>query len=293
MFRRAGPLSLTIALAGCSLFVLDEGEYSGGRDVTADSGSDATDDAMLDAAAGPDVTEGDAGADPDAGGTSRYADAVLADGPILYLRFGEKSGSAAKAVVGPDATYGVTGFALGSPGALAGDDDSAVTLTDGAGRITVPSGFAFEETVPFSVEIWAKPAAANTNLGFVADHTTYGEADRRGWSLFVGSGGVAYDRWATPEIRTSLREPALTTNQWHHVVGTYDGTTQRLYADGVRIAQVTSSVKIPSRPSVLIIGNQSCDCSGGNAFIGTLDELAIYDKALTDAQIAAHLAAAK
>ena len=276
---------------GCSLLVLDEGEYSGGH--REDAGVDGSADGAPPEDAAHDTSHRveDGGPDGDAG-SSAYANTVLADSPVLYLRFGESSGTTARAVVGVDGAYGVAGYSLGAPGAIAGDPDTAVTLTDGAGRFIVPD-FAFDGVAPFSVEIWAKPAQANTDLGFVVDHTFYAEPQRAGWSLFVGESGVAYDRWATVDIRTSLRRPALAANQWHHVVGTFDGTRQRLYVDGARIAEGTSDVALPSRASALTIGNQSCDCGGVNAFIGALDELAIYDKALTDTQISAHFAAAK
>jgi hypothetical protein len=75
----------------------------------------------------------------------------------------------------------------------------------------------------------------------------------------------------------------LTERQWHYVVGTWDGTNQRLYIDGEQIAsQVQGGV----------LGNTSNIglSSGDEALDGKLDEVRIYNHALngTDIQVLMH-----
>ena len=296
MLRRAARLALALSLGGCSLFVLDEGEFTGGRGPATDSGVDAAQDAAttLDGGGGGDGGGGatEAGA-PDAsnadGSTSKYASTIVADGPILYLRFGDTGGTTAKATVGSDGTYAVAGVSLGAAGALAGDPDPALTL-DGTGTVSLP-GASFDGLTPFSVELWVKPSATNTTYGFVVDNSNW-NTPRRGWTLLVGEDGTGFERWENDTDRTGLRVDAMSAGAWHHVVGTFDGATVRLYVDAVRVSSAATSVSLPARTSTLTVGNQSCDCSG-NGFIGSVDELAIYDRPLTEMQIAAHFAAAK
>ncbi len=66
----------------------------------------------------------------------------------------------------------------------------------------------------------------------------------------------------------------LTEGRWHHVAGTWDGLTQRLYIDGVEIAN-----QVPGG----VLGNTSNVemSSGGEPFNGMLDEVRIYNRALT------------
>ena len=290
MLRRAARLALALSLGGCSLFVLDEGEFTGGREPATDSGLDAAPDAATMPDGGGGATE--AGA-PDTssadGSTSKYASTIVADGPLLYLRFGDTGGTTAKATVGSDGTYAVAGVSLGAPGALAGDPDLALTL-DGTGTVSLP-GASFDGLTPFSVELWVKPSATNTGYGFVVDHSNW-NAPRRGWTLLVGSDGTGFERWKNDTDRTGLRVEAVSAEGWHHVVGTFDGTTVRLYVDAVRVSSAATSVALPARASALTIGNQNCDCSG-NGFIGSVDELAIYDKALSRERIQAHVQAAR
>jgi hypothetical protein len=70
----------------------------------------------------------------------------------------------------------------------------------------------------------------------------------------------------------------LTEGQWHYVVGTWDGSNQRLYIDGEEIAgQVQAGV----------LGNTSNVgvSSGDEPLNGKLDEIRIYNHALTGADI--------
>ncbi|MHC4536711.1 MAG: LamG domain-containing protein, partial [Planctomycetota bacterium] len=70
----------------------------------------------------------------------------------------------------------------------------------------------------------------------------------------------------------------LREGRWHHVAGTWDGLTQRLYIDGVEIAsQVRSGV----------LGNTSNVemCSEGEPFNGMLDDVRIYNRAQTQEEI--------
>ena len=192
-----------------------------------------------------------------------------------------------------DGTSSVAGLALGAPGAIAGDPDTAVTLTDGSGRITIDTGASFDGLVPFSVEVWVRPSASNTTLGFVVDHTYWSGSERQGWLLLAGSVGTNFERWASSTDRNIAYGASMSVGQWHHLVGTFDGANLRGYVDGVRVSEQGTSLALPARPSVLTIGHQSCNCGSTNSFIGDIDELAVYDKALTDTQITAHYAAAK
>jgi len=81
-------------------------------------------------------------------------------------------------------------------------------------------------------------------------------------------------------------------NQWHHLVGLRDGNTLRLYVDGV----------LNGVPAVLSDGYDLSGTSQANAYIGTgwrfdtsvldkfiigvIDDVRIYDRALTEEEIA-------
>jgi len=81
---------------------------------------------------------------------------------------------------------------------------------------------------------------------------------------------------------------ALNDDQWHHVAGTYDGRIMCCYIDGVEKAR---SVKNPGPLKKsgwdLCIGNSLVDYGTGEflAFDGLIDEVRIYNRALSPGEI--------
>ncbi len=71
-------------------------------------------------------------------------------------------------------------------------------------------------------------------------------------------------------------------NAWHHVAYTYDGTTIRLYVDGVEDATLDAIIDTGVAGETNVnIGSQL----GGSLFQGLIDDVRIYDSALTPEQI--------
>jgi hypothetical protein len=79
---------------------------------------------------------------------------------------------------------------------------------------------------------------------------------------------------------TAAQGPAA--NVWTHVAGTYDGTTLRLYINGVQVASLNQSGAIATSTGPLRIGGNSL---WGEFFQGRIDEVRIYNRALTPAEI--------
>ncbi len=81
----------------------------------------------------------------------------------------------------------------------------------------------------------------------------------------------------------------LTLNQWHHVVGTYDGTTANLYIDGeLKTSSNPSSYVIAHDDTPLVIGSEYY--YAGCRFNGFVDDVRIYKRALSVEEIKAHYA---
>jgi hypothetical protein len=66
-----------------------------------------------------------------------------------------------------------------------------------------------------------------------------------------------------------------------------------LYIDGVKVSSGTITHALGKIGIPFAVGKQNCSPCPANAFSGAFDELAIYDKALAEDRIFAHLAAAR
>lgn len=211
-----------------------------------------------------------------------YADMVLGDGPVGYWRLGEASGTTAIAEVGPSGTYD-PGAVLGRSGALVNDANTAVNASGG---VAATFGDVLDVQVgSFSAEAWVRSPDVTT-MGqrvLVKDDGAGGS-----WALSVGDPGEGRVRFFIRGSTGTILDTAavLTAATWHHIVGTYDAATgtRRIYVDGAEVAANDAGPGgFPATAATLSVG--------GNATTARdIDEPAVYDRALTAAEVADHYA---
>jgi hypothetical protein len=73
---------------------------------------------------------------------------------------------------------------------------------------------------------------------------------------------------------------ALNTSQWYHVGAVYDGSTVNLYLNGIKVASGSANGSVPA--AALTLGKNPSAAS--NYFKGKIDEVRIFNVALTDSQ---------
>ena len=74
----------------------------------------------------------------------------------------------------------------------------------------------------------------------------------------------------------------LPINQWTHLASTYDGLTQRLYVNGIQVATRLQTGLIKPSTGALRIGGNSI---WGEYFHGLIDDVRIYNRALTKLEV--------
>ena len=103
---------------------------------------------------------------------------------------------------------------------------------------------------------------------------------------FYIRGGKYNDDWGVYEkAAAQIQTPDDWADNWHHIAGTYDGTTLKLYLDGKEVASTTSEFGIVSGPNPVGIGaDLTYDAQNPNVpatFKGIIDNARIYNKALS------------
>lgn len=89
----------------------------------------------------------------------------------------------------------------------------------------------------------------------------------------------------------------LENGRWYHVVGSFDGTNLHIYVNGVEVTgdqlnDGTGTIFQPNTVYSLLVGKTCNDCGGGTAWYwaGSMDEVAVYPRALSSSEVAQHYA---
>ena len=199
-------------------------------------------------------------------------------------------GTVVKAVRGPDARLlGAARLATGKgPEALVLDGGSvSVLVTDKSSAAGLP-------TRDLSVEAWVmveKPLTWGGIVGAVRDNG----ADETGWVLGCRDSRFSFALATTDNARLTYltAESEFQPGHWYHVVGTYDGREHRLYVNGKLEAADRArhgDLLYPPTDTFYELGAYH-DPDEHFRMTGLLHEVAVYDVALTAAQVAGRCAA--
>ena len=241
-----------------------------------------------------------------------YAQAIVVDHPLAYFRLDEGPDDwlGNNGVIAVDRNGGHNGVYsnanLSLPGYSVNDPDTAagfgsVALANSyVGNITgVNFAAPTNQSRAFTVEAWVNAGynPQTTDAGVVT--LGYGGGGEQ-FNLDFGGNGTARNlRWFIHEAAGGTRMVATTNNladgKWHYVVGVCDQVQSNivaLYIDGILQASVLapSGMGILSTTRPLTLGARASNNTSAYdfQFIGNLDEVAIYDYALTQNQMLNH-----
>jgi hypothetical protein len=142
-----------------------------------------------------------------------------------------------------------------------------------------------------TIEAWVMLNASPTSLGhdmWAVDKYTTSGSDR-GYTLlmdtYFGQDRVGFyiGNSSTTRLRSSS---TLSLHTWHHVTATYNGSLMAIYINGSLDNSAPYSNGILPFSGDLYIGGPYS--SGSNFFNGTIDELAIYNRSLSEDEVFDH-----
>ena len=176
-----------------------------------------------------------------------------------------------------------TATLVGAGWASTGYFGAAVSLSGSASEVDPPALGTFYKT-GFTYEAWVFKQSNKTDVAVVGS-----------WSSSLGGAMIWVDH-VTGHYRLTLgsafgdyldsgQAPAV--GRWQHVAATYDGTTARIYLDG-SLAATKSFTGNVGDTNVWRIGAYGASATG--FFDGQVDNLRIYDRALSAPEVASNMA---
>lgn len=222
------------------------------------------------------------------GSLNSYDNSVISDGASSYWRLSETSGATAFDSVGfnDDAISG--GVTQGTAGAIIGDADTADTFNGSNGLVSTQTAIPGPNT--FALEGWFKTTSTsggkivgfgNTNTGTSSAYDRHVYMDPAGHLVF----GVYTGNTVTIQGSKTYNDGA-----WHYFNASMSSAGMKLYVDGAKVGQNTSTTVGQAYNGYWRIGGDQ-SWNGNPYFNGSIDDVAVYPAPLTQTQITNHYVA--
>ncbi len=206
---------------------------------------------------------------------------IMGANAVGWWDFEEGSGTIAKdsSGHGNDGTISLATYTTDTPYSAAGiSGGSKYALSfDGDDLVTVPHRSSFVGLNSITVSAWVK--LNNTNVQRIVD---------KGWNgpgsflLFVENSkftfGVINSRGGDYRAKANFI-PKI--NTWYHLTGVFDGNRVMIYVNG----KLSASTPTSGSGFLTTTSNLTISTPGFGAFNGLIDEVRIYSRALSSAEI--------
>ena len=207
--------------------------------------------------------------------TTSSGSTATTQGPVAAYGFEEGNGT----IVADLSGTGNTGTISGATWTTAGKYGKALVFNGTSALVTVKDSASLRLATAMTLEAWVKPSVVNRiwqDVIYKADDNYYLEATSSNGGKPAAN--VKTNSGGTGAYGTS----ALPTSTWTHLAVTYNGAALTLYVNGNPVSSVARTGSLATSTNPLQIGGDSLY---GQYFQGTIDEVRIYNRALSQAEI--------
>jgi len=211
------------------------------------------------------------------------------DAPVAWWRFEESSWSGVSGEV-RDSSGKNHGTLRGSGAPVSDGKIAKAASFSGSGFIDTGTSEEVDITGNLSVSAWIRTSSSATYLAILDKHHHVSNLpqgkNERGYSFYLTDGKIRLTIYSLEGgQRSAMGSTDLRDGKWHHVVGIWDQKTIRVYSDG-QIGELNNwTKKLTSSPAILSIGKRSEGWGGYMNFNGNIDELRLYNRALSYGEV--------
>ena len=129
----------------------------------------------------------------------------------------------------------------------------------------------------YTIESWVKTSDNSyNNIMFWGNANTNASN-----AIRLEPGGKIRNYWWANDLVVDA--PPVNDGNWHHIAATFDGTTRKIYMDGMLLGSDNPTGKNTAAGTTGFLGGSGYQ----DAFKGTLDEVRVFNRALTQSEILA------
>ena len=206
--------------------------------------------------------------------------APLAGVPVAAYGFEEGSGTTVTDISG----NGNDGTISAAVWSAAGRFGNALSFNGSSARVNILDSPSLDLTAAMTLEAWVYPTTLSGWRTVILKETSGGLA----YSLYAHDNAprpAAYVNLGGGDI-SALGIQALPLNTWTHLAASYDGSMLRIFVNGTQVGSRSVGGSITVSTGALRIGGNA---PWGEYFAGRIDEVRIYDRTLTQAEILADM----
>lgn len=151
----------------------------------------------------------------------------------------------------------------------------------GSDMVTVDDDAALD-LKSFTLSAWVNIPKITGTWQIIASKENRGPTGRNYGIFGHINRGVVHYSFTTGGWKSFDANTVVTDGKWHHIVTTYEKPNFKLYVDGKVDGQTAPNTDPDNHDNFLFIGG----CNIGNYWMsGTIDEVVLYDRALSEAEI--------
>ena len=209
---------------------------------------------------------------------------IPVNGAAAYWALDETTGGSAIDSSG----YGNVGTLVNGPTHVAGKVANGLQFDGLSAHVRVANSTSLYVTNAFTIATWVKLDSAGQWQSLVSKVASEGVNvyPFSDYSLIAVASGTGFVSRVTVTTAGSFNmldsTNAVSYGAWHHLAGVYDGATLKVFIDGVQSGSASASGTVSNSGQALFIGRNG---AGGDSLKGQLDEVRVFRRALTSAEI--------